>query len=191
MERILLLLASLCPVLSYAQMSSTQTTAPGSLTDEQVFELLDDTEIPTRLLWDKAAKFDDPTLFNGTTLTPENRQNFSRFGLTYASLYGMPLDANNTIANPDDYMNASDAYDAGGALALSVVHYEFQKFKENILDDNLIDVQNNLLVDNSRESNKMKNKNSRNSGNILRLLEFWAVVRQNPSKNISILPDLA
>ena len=175
-------MALLCPILSYAQMTSTQTTAPGSLTDEQVFELLDDTEIPTRLLWDKAAKFDDPTLFNGTTLTPENRQNFSRFGLTYASLYGMPLDANNVIASPDGYMNASDAYDAGGALALSVVHYEFQKFKGNILDDNLIDMQNNHRAINSRKSSKMRSENSRNSGNILQMLEFYPFVRQNPSK---------
>ena len=80
MKRILFPLPFLYPALSYAQLSSTDVTEPSSQTDEQVFELLDDAEIPTRLLWDKAAKFDDPALFDGTTLNGNNRQSFARFG---------------------------------------------------------------------------------------------------------------
>ena len=118
-------MAFLCPVFIQAQMNLADTTDPGSLTDEQVFELLDDTEIPTRLLWDKAEKFDNPIVFDGISLTSENQQSFSRFGYTYATLYGMPLDTNSLIASPDGYMNAAEGYSTGDSLPLSVVRYQF------------------------------------------------------------------
>ena len=148
MKRIYLLLALLCPLLTFAQTYALEDVTEDTLqTVGEILENVDLTQVPHGMLLDKTFPWVDATAYDGVHLNADNLIDFDTFGYLYATVFGAAVDLASEPPLPAAYVNAAAAYQTGGTLKFALARFGYGSFKPTAIADNLLDTLNRRIYD--------------------------------------------
>ncbi|MBI3133877.1 MAG: hypothetical protein HYZ14_04300, partial [Bacteroidetes bacterium] len=113
---------------------------------DHAFDDLDFTEATTGFLFDRGFCYFDESLYPGDTLDTTNFGNKELLITMYASMFNWQLN-DQGLASLASYKNSFQNNNEAETLAVSIIHAQYNRFKPNIIDDNLISVSNNQYHD--------------------------------------------
>ena len=132
--------------LATASHSFAQTATNQPLLD--YFENLDVNQVSTGILKERGFPVFDMDVYNGQTLTNDNRVDANNFGWLYLQLMLGNVNTNATLPDPQVYMNQySKLYSGSGSIPIAVLNYQYNYIKSDALSDNLVYVSNDKMYD--------------------------------------------
>ena len=122
------------------------TPMTGNLDDfnNQLFQNVDLTQVPTGFLLDRSIAFADPELYTGRRLTDSTNLDLSKFSLLYGVLRGAAI--NNTVL-PAAQTYLSNSNVTGGSNALLLLANRISFIHAEALQNNLFSVAEDQLYD--------------------------------------------
>lgn len=145
------LIFSIALTLVYSSKIFTQeVTHYDSLTSspQQQFEFitqnLDLTDVSSGLLKDKCLQLLPIANFTGQNLTDSNYVSGIRFSQLFATLSGMAINSSYSLPQPSIYTNET-SQSQQNKIVIGGIHYKYQSFKSNVLENNLVSMQGGQL----------------------------------------------
>jgi hypothetical protein len=113
-----------------------------------IFQPLEKNRVPNGLLLDYAMEFTNLSNFNGLALTDSNYVMGSEFWEIYNTLYLSRIHANGfTIESPSTIDSLWFHQREYGKIVLSGLFYNYARFRDDAVQNNLITIQNEQTVD--------------------------------------------
>ncbi|MBF8961754.1 T9SS type A sorting domain-containing protein [Pontibacter sp. FD36] len=126
---------------------STSSSDPVADEINNIFALLDKTQVPTGFLSDYGREFLPLDVFNGI-LTDSNRVNIDAWRWSYASLYSSRIYGANSLPTLATVNNAiKNVQSSSGAIPVVMAHANYAYIKPDAFSNNLLKVENNQLRD--------------------------------------------
>ena len=122
------------------------TPVTGNLDDfnNQLFQNVDLTQVPTGFLLDRSIAFADPELYTGRRLTDSTNLDLSKFSLLYGVLRGAAIN-NTVLPSAQTYLSNSNV--TGGSNALLLLANRISFIHAEALQNNLFSVAEDQLYD--------------------------------------------
>ncbi|MEL6866333.1 MAG: hypothetical protein AAFP19_18035, partial [Bacteroidota bacterium] len=139
-----LFLIGLC--LSISQLFA-QSMADIQQQIDHILAPLDLTEVHTDILADKAPEYIPLDAFNGT-LSDSNWVNSTRYSMIYSMLETAHFPSTPLLPDPQNgYLGISDTLQDSSPIPISLLHFDYQRLREDAVDLNLLDSLNGQLQD--------------------------------------------
>lgn len=129
---------------------NAQTDINTSFADRMnyIFQPLEKNRVPNGLLLDYAMEFTNLSNFNGLALTDSNYVMSSEFWEIYNTLYLSRIHANGfTIQSPSKIDSVWFHQREYGKIVLSGLFYNYARFRDDAVQNNLITIQNEQTID--------------------------------------------
>lgn len=134
----------------FFNVANAQTDTNTSFADRMnyIFQSLEKPRVPNGLLLDYAMEFTNLSNFNGAALTDSNKVMTSEFWEIYNTLYLSRIHPNGfTLQNPSVFDSLWFGQRDYGKIVLSGLFYNYARFREDAVQNNLITIQNEQVID--------------------------------------------
>lgn len=133
--------------LSYAQQEEQEQTPPIYEQVDAVFGQLDQSELNTGLLIERAIGVGTFNQQDGL-LANLTLADINMFGQIYADLSAAAIQPNYELPDPQQsYMSLARDHQEGQSIPFALLSYEYQQLKESAMDDNLLTYTNGKFYD--------------------------------------------
>ena len=132
----------------HAQMSSEVVKEDDFQNNiSHILQHLDFREVQTNLLKERSFNLISMHLFDGK-ITDKNWVDINRFGSLYGTLYDASIDPETKLMDPGPaYMDSWKANKNDTTIPMAVLLYDYHQFKEDAIENNLLDTLNGQIYD--------------------------------------------
>lgn len=111
-----------------------------------VFEEINRSNVPTGLLSNYGVQPIPLEYYNGIP-ADSNFVNIDSYKLLYAGVYSAKFNNNITLITPDELSQQIQNYSSGSSIPVSVMHYEYNRIKDDAVEQGLVTVANDQIIE--------------------------------------------
>ena len=111
-----------------------------------VFEEVNRSNVPTGLLSNYGVQPIPLEYYNGIP-ADSNFVDIDSYKLLYAGVYSAKFNNNITLITPDELSQQIQNYSSGGSIPVSVMHYKYNRIKDDAVEQGLVTVANDQIIE--------------------------------------------